>query len=179
MKRLVASAYLVALLILGMGGAQAEGDLNQPVTIEADRVDVDEAKGQSVYRGNVVLQQGGMELRADELTIITTAKRELESIQAKGKPARFTQQATAEAGELTGRALEITYKVAEQYMLFVGDAYFWQCGDEFMGNQLEFWRKDGLVKARKAENGTGRVTVTLQPREEGQTAKDCRKKATP
>jgi lipopolysaccharide export system protein LptA len=156
--------------MLGQVLAQ-ESDRDQPITIEADRVDVDEAKGTSVYKGNVIFRQGTIELLADELALRTTPQRELESAKAVGKPARFKQNAPE--GEIRGHAQEITYQVATDYLLFAGDAYFSQCRDEVSGNLVEYFGQQGLVKARKSEGGPGRVQVILQPREEGESSKGC------
>ena len=180
MKRLAINRLLLLCLVWSVGLVHAATfDREQPVTIEADRVDVDEAKGTSVYSGHVVLRQGSMELQADELHIKTTAQRELETIIARGKPARFKQLNDPELGELRGRAREITYRVTTEYMLFVGDAYFWQCGDEVSGEHVEYFGEQALVKARKAESGQGRVQVTLQPRDDEPSSRACQKQGTP
>lgn len=180
MKRLLIKCLLLCCAFNLLGFVQAATlDREQPITIEADRVDVDDVKGSSVYKGNVILRQGTMELQADELHIKTTTQRELESIKALGQPARFKQVNDPELGELRGHAQEIVYRVSDEYMLFVGEAYFWQCGDEVTGDQVEYFGQQGLVKARKAQTGQGRVQVTLQPRENGQPSKGCQKQGTP
>ena len=179
MKRLSHKFLLLLCLCLSILASAVyaqDTQRDQPITIEADRVDVDDAKGMSVYRGNVILRQGAMTLWADELHLQTTAQRELSSVKAIGKPAKFKQEESAEAGELRGHALQITYDVTTEYMLFTGEAYFWQCGDEMSGDEVEYHGQQAVMKARKVEGGQGRVTVTLQPREDGQqTSPGCRK----
>ena len=173
MKRLSHKYLLLVWLglsILTSAVYAQDAQRDQPVTIEADRVDVDDAKGISVYLGNVILRQGAMTLWADELHLQTTAQRELSSVKAVGQPAKFKQDESAEAGELRGHATQITYDVTTEYMLFSGEAYFWQCGDEMSGDEVEYHGQQALVKARKVEGGQGRVQVTLQPRENGQHA---------
>ena len=170
---------LIGLVCMSSLVFASEIDREQPITIEADRVDVDDIKGLSVYRGNVVFRQGTIELLSDELAIKTTEQRELISVKATGQPARFKQKNIERQTELKGHALEITYEVDSEYMLFVGDAYFWQCGDEVTGNKVEYFGEKGLVKARRAENGNGRVQVTLQPREEGEENKGCLQQGNP
>ncbi len=161
------------LFVLTMGLSLAAGsDRDQPISIEADRVDVDDAKGVSVYSGNVVLRQGSMELLADTLTLETSAQRELVAVMAQGTPARFKQLNDPTMGEVRGHADKITYEVKDEYLLFVGNAYLWQCGDEVSGNQVEYFGAKALVKAKKAENGQGRVQVVLQPTAQNQV-KEC------
>jgi len=150
----------------------ADSDRDQPISIEADRVDVDDVKGVSIYSGDVVLRQGSMELIADKLILKVSEQRELVSVKAQGSPARFKQFNDPVNGEVHGHAKEITYDVKDEYMLFVGEAYLWQCGDEVSGNQVEYFGSQALVKAKKAEDGQGRVQVILQPKDQGK-AKDC------
>ncbi|NOY71091.1 MAG: lipopolysaccharide transport periplasmic protein LptA [Gammaproteobacteria bacterium] len=158
------SFLLILILLLFMGQAWAlSTDREQPINIEADRLDVDDAKGFGVYRGNVVLTQGSARLNADVIRVYSNAQRELIRVEAMGKPAKFRQLMDETREEVTGQALEIIYRVSEEYVVLKGRAYFWKCGDEFSGNRIEYFAPQALVKASQSKQGNERVNVTLLP----------------
>lgn len=164
LRFLFLGSLLVLLLLLLTGQAWAlSTDREQPINIKADRLDVDDAKGLGIYRGNVVLTQGSARLNADVIRVYSNAQRELNRVEAMGKPAKFRQLMDETREEVTGQALEIIYRVAEEYVVFKGRAYFWKCGDEFSGNQIEYFAPQALVKASQSKQGDERVNVTLSP----------------
>ena len=178
MSQLKPSSAILAILIMLLATSEAwalSTDREQPVNIEADRLDVDDAKGIGIYRGNVVLTQGSARLNADVLRVYTNAQRELSRVEAEGRPAKFRQLMDDTQQEVSGQALEITYQVAKEYVLFKGSAYFWKCGDEFSGNRVEYFAPQALVKASQSKQGNERVNVTLLPhrQEEGKTSPPC------
>lgn len=140
-------------------------DVDQPIKIEADRLDVDDAKGISVYRGDVKYSQGTMQLTADEVTLTATSARVFDKAVALGKPAHFKQQIDVNGGEVTGQAAKIQYYATTQQLVLEGAAHLSYCGDEFSGERIEYFVAKDLVKADKGGNGAaGRVQVILQPR---------------
>jgi len=154
--------FFMLLLIAGQAWALST-DREQPINIKSDHLDADETKGVSIYRGHVVLTQGSARLNADVLRVYSNAQRELSHIEATGKPAKFRQLMDETHEEVTGEALEIIYRAAEEYVLFKGRAHFWKCGDEFSGNKVEYFARQALVKASQSEQGDERVNVTLLP----------------
>ena len=56
-------------------------DKDKPIELEADSANLDDKKGISIYRGNVILTQGSTKLNASELTLYHDKKRKL--IKAK------------------------------------------------------------------------------------------------
>jgi lipopolysaccharide export system protein LptA len=140
-------------------------DRQQPIHIEADQLDVDDAQGVSVYRGAVKYTQGTIELTADEVTLTTNAKRELSGVIAIGKPATFRQTLDPAGGELRGESERIEYDAQTEHVVLLGSAHLWYCGDEFASSRIEYFMAQELVKASKANDGKGRVQVTIQPRE--------------
>lgn len=157
-----------------------QDDMDQPIKIEADQLDVDDARGVSVYRGAVKFTQGTIELTADDVTLNSTANRELDKAIARGKPAKFKQQIDPSGGSVTGEAGRIEYHAKAEQVVLEGNAHLWYCGDEFQGARIEYYVRQDLVKASKAgtDAGGGRVQVILQPRkrEDGTPASSpCRK----
>lgn len=157
------------------------GDREQPIRIEADRVDVDDRKGTSIYQGSVRVTQGSMVLTADTVTAYTaiekqivngkeTKRRELQKIVAEGKQANYRQlldslnAKTGKNEELKARADRIDYFAAEERVVLQGGGYLWKEGDEFTGNVIEYDARDETVKAAKAQAGPDRVQAVIQPR---------------
>jgi len=61
---------MAGLLIIQANWAQAESsDRDQPIDLEADSVQVDDAKQTSTYVGNVILKQGSLLIKADKLIV--------------------------------------------------------------------------------------------------------------
>ena len=46
-----------------------ESDLEQPIMIEADSLEIDDREGTSLYRGNVDIRQGTIHITADSVKV--------------------------------------------------------------------------------------------------------------
>ena len=69
----------------GSGGASALGNLGssrEPISIDADRLDVYDKEGRAVFTGNVVAVQGETNMRCSEMNVFYESKRD-----KKGEPA--------------------------------------------------------------------------------------------
>ncbi|MDX1251623.1 MAG: lipopolysaccharide transport periplasmic protein LptA [Gammaproteobacteria bacterium] len=176
------------VLILPWPALAMTGDREQPIRIEADRVDIDDKKGASVYQGNVRMTQGSIVLTADTVTVYTviekqvvngkeTKRRELQKIVAEGKQANYRQlldslsTKTGKNEELKARADRIDYFAAEERVVLQGGGYLWKEGDEFTGNVIEYDARDETVKAAKAQTGPERVQAVIQPRRKDNESK--------
>ncbi|MFN9155273.1 MAG: LptA/OstA family protein, partial [bacterium] len=64
-----AGAVMLALLLCltAQPAAAEKGDRDKPINIEADRVQVDDAKQESVFTGNVQITQGTLIIRGDRV----------------------------------------------------------------------------------------------------------------
>ncbi len=149
----------------------ATADKPAPITIEADQLELDQGKGTSLYRGNVVLQRGAMQIKADTITIHTTG-RQLEWVQAKGSPVYLDQEATADAGPMHAEAAQMEYQPQNEVVKLQGNAHLWRDGNEFSGEQIRYNLKRQLVKASGAKDGESRVRVLLQPESTEQNSEE-------
>lgn len=170
MSRPFSKALLLLAVAVAAGPVLAlQNDRDQPIQIEADRLDVDDARGISVYRGNVRYVQGTIVLTADEVRLFTNAKREVESVVADGNPATFEQRLERNQQLVKGRAQHMEYRAIEQYLMMSGSANVSQCGNEFSGSVLEYFVGNETVRASKDKDSGERVQVVIQPRGEGAT----------
>jgi lipopolysaccharide export system protein LptA len=142
--------------------AQVEDLTQQPITITADRAEIDERRGTSTYTGNVVLTQGDVRMEADRL-LVHTKDGDLQSINAEGNPVRY--QAVRNGGEpLQGNSLRMRYEADTGILLLLDKAEFWQGPNRFSGERIQYDRKEARVTAGQGENGGERVQVTIQPK---------------
>lgn len=97
---------LAALLAVAPAGAARE-EREQPIHVRARSVEVSEKTGIAVYRGDVVVRQGTLELRGDRVEVRSRNNRP-EQIHAYGTPATVRQ------GPDLISASEIHYYVTDQ-----------------------------------------------------------------
>ncbi len=141
-------------------------DSQQPVHIEADRAEIDEALGVMTYTGHVIVRQGGIEMRADKV-VVYSKEGELQRITAQGQPAHYLQE-RADGKIVKGSSQRMEYNANSKQVLLLDKAQFWQGGNRFSGNRIQYDPDAERVLANAgAASKTGeqqRVTVTLQPR---------------
>ena len=153
---------LMSLCLLTPAHAKPE-DSEQPITIEADRAKVDEKKGESIYSGNVLLMQGGIQIKADEL-IVRSKNGELDRLIATGKPVIYSQQGTSDKGNIVGEAYKMEYFADEGKLILLNNAKLSQGMNLFKGNRISYDTKLEVVSATVSDSGKQRVQVTIQPK---------------
>jgi lipopolysaccharide export system protein LptA len=162
-----ASCVWVALFVLAIGTGSEQSralssDKDQPIELEADGVELDEGRGVSVYRGNVVLNQGTMRLNADRLTVTHTGTRPTK-IVAEGRPVRFRQLPDDSKEFVYGRAQRAEYSVDSEELVLIGDARLEQGKDSFQSDRIVYNRIKSRIKAGAAAEGKERVKITITP----------------
>jgi lipopolysaccharide export system protein LptA len=147
-------------------------DTQQPINIEADRAEISERQGTSIYSGHVVLNQGGIEVKADTITVYTN-EGQLQRITAEGKPVEYRQQRPNKE-DIHGSSQRMEYTADGRQLLLLDGAELWQGGNRFSGNRIHYDPKAERVIATSKDSGEGgqRVTVTLQPKTTPKPASD-------
>lgn len=162
MLRLLIRLCGAALLALAGPALALDSDRRQPIYIDADRVELDEATGLNTYTGTVVVEQGTMRINADRLVIHMTDRKPVRYV-ATGKPARYKQQPKPDEGDVVGTGKEIEYTVADKKLHMRGDARITRQGDVFQGDQLVYDTVRDLVTGSGGEGG--RIRMIIQPQE--------------
>ena len=163
-RRRTEPLLLLSLLGLFAGAAAAlETDRQQPLHIQADRVELDNRKGIGTYRGNVVVDQGTLHLEAD-LLVLHKRGEELERLEATGEPVRFRQRPDNASADVEGEALRLEYRTDQDRLLLNGAAEVRQGGDRFSGERIEYDTVRALVNASGTGTGNGRVHAVIQPK---------------
>ena len=161
--------YLIALslVLLANSSIALETDREQPIRIQADAAMVDESQGASVYRGNVIITQGTLEVTADEVEIYTADSAVIQIIakmdKASEKLAHYRQQVNEDADMVEADARKITYLVQEERLHLSGDARLQQVEDIFTGELLYYDLARGIVNL-SSTGGSDRVNMTITPK---------------
>ena len=147
--------------------AQAlESDQQQPLSLEADAAEMDEAKRLSVYTGKVIVRQGTLEIRADQVTIHHAEDKRPELIIATGQPATYQQQVEGEQRPIQAEALRMEYQATKDEITLIDQAVVFQGTDTFRSDRIVYDRLNARVKAGTSAQGKERVRIHITPQNE-------------
>jgi len=165
--------FICAGLLFTVSAWALSTDKDQPIEIEADSADLDDEKGITIYRGNVVLTQGSVRMTGDTMTVYFK-DRELDILIMEGKPARYRQLPDDSKIYDEAEALRMEYYELKNLIVLIDKASFKQEGLSFSGNRIEYDMEHSRIKAKgsvKQKNGSGssassgeRVKIILKPR---------------
>lgn len=154
---------LVLTLIAAVPAAALEGDEEQPLYIEADAAELDDRQSMSLYIGNVEVQQGSMQIYADEVMVHHAANRQPRKIIALGKPVRYRQLLDDDPEEVRGRALRMEYEAERDEITLIDEAVLTQGEDRFASDRIVYNRQTERVVAGSSAQGRERVKIKLEP----------------
>jgi lipopolysaccharide export system protein LptA len=147
-----------------------KADREKPVNLEADRVDLDDAKKEATFEGNVTLTQGTLMIKADKVVV----KQDAEGFQygiAFGKPAYFRQKREGFDEYIEGWSERLEYDGKADKMQMFTNARIQRAGDEVRGDYIsynavtEFFQVIGGGKTVATPgNPQGRVRAVIQPK---------------
>ena len=168
--RVTAALALTALL---HGVAQAEkADRDKPINFSADQpAEVDFEKRVGTLRGNVVITQGTMTIRADRIDFKQNADNSL-SATAYGNPISFRQKKDDSDEYFEGYAQRAVYNGETQTLELFDRALLKQGTDEIRSNYVSYNSATGVFKAEGRPDQPGvegpgsRVRGVFQPRSE-------------
>jgi lipopolysaccharide export system protein LptA len=157
---LLGAALLLSLLPFTSWGLTS--DRSQPMNIEADRATLNEKTGNSVYEGNVQLQQGTLVLHGNKMTV-QISDNTVETIVLTGNPATYQERPDGKDSDQHAEAGRIEFHAKEERIILLENARIWQSGDEeFRSDRIVFDLKNNTVNAGGSKPGD-RVHITLQP----------------
>lgn len=169
----VKSLLLLALALAAPGALALPTDRDQPVQISANSARFNEKTGIATYTGAVVIRQGSLEIRADEIVITTDAKGAMLTTVARGAPARFQQQPDPKKAVVTAEAARIDYDARSEVITLAGKARLRQEGSSFQGSTITYNSQRQQVDAKG--EGAERVMLVLPPQLRDLPAKDKKK----
>lgn len=138
-------------------------DEEQPVHITADSLESQEQQGISIYKGNVLITQGSLQLNGDIITV-NHPNSLVTKVTATGKPANFRRYSQVDQAWLTGNATQIEYNAKEKTILLTGEAQVSQPGKHLIkGPKLFYDIGKQTLLAKGTKEDKGRVSVTFTP----------------
>jgi len=159
--------FAAILLCSGMLSLQVwamNGDSDQPINIEADRLEVDDSKNINSYLGNVLLQQGSLTIKADLIVFHFTDDGNLQWLQIEGQPATF-RQLNNDGKPINAAALQMKYYEAQSLLELHGQA---RLQTELDSIESEFISINTATDALQAGGNPGndRVKMLIQPKKD-------------
>lgn len=163
MKRYYYSALSLFIgLVMTFSATAIEGDKDQPIEVEADKLEIRDDENISIYTGNVSLVQGSMRIRSDKLVINFNDNNEILLMEMTGKPATF-RQLDKDNKEMFGQADKLDYHEPESLLVFTGNAKVDNDGDTIEGSSIRVNTETDRIEAN-SDKTDDRVRVVIQPK---------------
>jgi len=151
---------LPALLSMPFVARAADDERQLPVHLRADRIDADQKKGTSLYRGNVVFTQGTLRITAARAEVQNRAS-VVETITAGGKPVTFRHRPEGQEEFIEGEANRVVYHALTQHADLFGAVQVKRGRDLFRSAALHYdVENQSLIGESTSER---RVYVALVP----------------
>lgn len=155
-------------LLLCMPFSLLAADADAPLTVDADSMEADRAREVSVFKGNVQVNKGSIQISADEARLRARAGAVREGTLI-GLPVTFRQQPEGEP-LIQGEARRIEYDAVNRVIVLTGGAWVRQGRDEFRGESIRYNLDARKVLATSDKSVPERVKIIFQPK--SQAGKD-------
>ena len=159
---------LAALLFaIALPAAAEQADATKPIEIEANKMSADDARRTNVFEGNVVVNRGTLNIRADRI-VVRQDKEGNQYATATGNPVRFKQRQDPKPPEkegvwMEGEAKRIELDDKAQKVELFEAARVNRGGDEVAGDYILVDQKSDFFTVTPGK-GQGRVRATIQPK---------------
>ena len=137
-------------------------DSEQPISVEADNLEIRDSENISIYEGNVSLVQGSLKITSERLVIHFNDASELLLMEMTGSPARF-RRLDDQRREMLGEARYIKYLEAESLLELTESAQFTHAGDHIESDRIRINTRDNSIQA--GGESDQRVKMLIQPRQ--------------
>jgi lipopolysaccharide export system protein LptA len=155
------------LLAISLPAAAEQADATKPIEIEANKMSADDARRTNVFEGNVVVNRGTLNIRADRI-VVRQDKEGNQYATATGNPVRFKQRQDPKPPEkegvwMEGEAKRIELDDKAQKVELFDSARVNRGGDEVAGDYILVDQKSDFFTVTPGK-GQGRVRATIQPK---------------
>lgn len=152
------SALMVSLMVASNACLALPEDRAQPIKINADRAVRNDRTGVTEFIGNATLSQGTLEIAADHITINYNDDG-IRDILAAGSPAILKQVPSLDQAQVTAKANQIEYRVAEEIVHLQEQASIDQGGSVITSDLIRYDINQSLAEA----SGENRVNIVIPP----------------
>lgn len=142
----------------------SEEDFSQPIKIGSNTQFIDGKNKTALYKEDVLITQGSLQIKADEVEVIATNGSGREIFIARGKPASYSQS-LEDGTPVSAKANEIRYEVVNRTISLAGNAELQQDTSKVQGDKITFdmITEQLLATGGAGEDGEGRVTTVFTP----------------
>ncbi len=149
------------ILLIPMQLFALSSDEQQPIQVEADSLEIRDQENISIYTGNVLMNQGSLEISCEQLTLHFDDQKELILMEMTGAPATY-RQLDDDKQELNGQADRMQYRQSESILVMTGNARFIYKGNKIESNTIQISTDNQGIQA--GSSGTDdRVKMLIQP----------------
>ena len=164
--KLLAALAVTLTAAVALPAAAEQADATKPIEIEANKMSADDARRTNVFEGNVIVNRGTLNIRADRI-VVRQDKEGNQYATATGNPVRFKQRQDAKPPEkegvwMEGEAKRIEIDDKAQKVELYEAARVNRGGDEVTGNYILVDQKSDFFTVTPG-TGEGRVRATIQP----------------
>ncbi len=164
-------------LCVGLPAWAESADRSKPIELEADTVTVNDAKKTSTYKGNVILTQGTLIIRADKL-VVREDKEGFQHSTSTGNPTTFKQKLEGKNEYMQGSGQRIEYDGRMDKVQLYTKAWVKRGEDIVYGDYIsydanaEYAEVIGGEKSSTGTTSSGRVKAIIQPKNKAATNVD-------
>ena len=123
---------MLTLCLMPSVGWSLSTDRDQPMLIEADRAELNDAEGISIYQGNVKVTQGTLVLTGDTMTVHQKGD-DIDKVIMDGNPATYKQRPDNKDQDVRAKAQRMEYYTNPEYIILLEQAG----GDETAGRAAQ------------------------------------------
>jgi len=171
---------LAAIFILTMNTVFAlSTDKQKDIEIEADSAEMDDLKGVTTYRGDVVVTQGSIRMTGHTMTVHFAESGDMELVIMQGKPATYRQLPDDSETYDEAEALQMEYYALKDYIILKEKALVTKPnGSRMSGKRIEYDTvlskviAKGSTRTTKANDGEtskkndGRVKIIIKKKKQ-------------
>jgi lipopolysaccharide export system protein LptA len=174
-SQILAAALFVVAGVVPFSSRADVSDREKPINLEADRMEIDDAKKVAILTGNVVVSQGTLVIKSDRM-VITQGADGFDKGVAYGNPATFRQKREGFDEYIDGQAQRMEYDGRNEMLELFDRAVVKKGAEEVRGNYIsynsktEFYQAFGGGKDSDGKEGGGRVRAVIIPKKKGETA---------
>ena len=129
-------------------------DSEQNIEIEADTAEMDDINKTTVYRGNVVINQGSIRMTGHTMTVHFDKNNDVKLVILNGSPATYRQLPDNSDTYDKAEALKMKYYALKNNIILIDNALVTQEGLMFSGQKIEYDTELSKVKAESLPNKT-------------------------
>jgi lipopolysaccharide export system protein LptA len=154
-------------------------DKQKDIEIEADSAEMDDLKGITIYRGNVIVVQGSIRMTGHTMTVHFDDKGDMELVIMQGKPATYRQLPDDSKTYDEAEALQMEYYALKDYIILIDNALVTKPnGSQMSGDRIEYDTvlskvlakgSTRTIKTNEAETekkNDGRVKITIKKKKQ-------------